>query len=266
MSSTDKTQTQPAVHEPSTTPLGGSPQTVRGHKWIRGLLNGEVVVDSRSYQFVWEIPYWPWWFFPRDHVNAELRETAAASDTTSPLPDGAVRYDLVCAGQTVEGAGRAYPDHPELAGLVTIEFDALDHWFEEDVEVFVHPRSPYTRIDALASSRHVVVSIDGVEVASSHKPTVLFETGAPARYYLPKTDVDLRLLEENTRRASCPYKGNSSFFDAQVGGNIVNDIAWTYTLPRPESTPIAGLICYYDEKVDIDIDGQRQQRPTTHFA
>lgn len=254
-----------ALDEPSTTPLGGDPQIVGGFKWIRGLLDGQVVVDSRHYQFVWEIPYWPWWFFPREDINADLVQ-ATDPLTTTELPEGAVRYDLVCADRTLEGAARAYPDHPGLRDLVSIDFDALDHWFEEDVEVFVHPRSPYTRIDALASSRHVVVSLDGIELANSHKPTVLFETGVPPRFYLPKTDVDLRLLVENEHRSSCPYKGDATTFDARIGDESIANIAWTYTLPRPESTPIAGLIAFYDEKVDIDVDGDRQSRPRTHFG
>lgn len=253
------------LDEPSTTPTGGDPQMVPGYKWIRGLLDGRVVVDSRQYQYVWEIPYWPWWFFPRHHINADLAESPVR-DAAPELPDGAVRYDVRCGDRTLEGAARAYPDHVDIGDLVTIDFDALDHWFEEDVEVFVHPRSPYTRIDALASSRHVVVSIDGVEVANTHKPTVLFETGVPPRFYIPMTDADLTILVGNDRSSSCPYKGDATYFDAHVGGDVVNDVAWTYTLPRPESAPIAGHICFYDEKLDIDIDGERQPRPRTHFA
>lgn len=253
------------VQEASTTPLGGDPQSVRGDKWIRGMLNGQIVVDSRQYQFVWEIPYWPWWFFPRADLDGEIHE-ADGSANAADLPEGAVRYDWMCAGQTLAGAVRSYPGHRELGDLVTIEFDALDHWFEEDVEVFVHPRSPYTRIDALASSRHVVVSVDGVEVANSRKPTVLFETGAPPRFYMPMTDVKMELLTENGRGGSCPYKGDSAFFDVQIGDDVLADLAWTYTLPRAESAPIAGLVCFYDEKVDVDIDGERQRRPGTHFA
>ncbi|MEM7271522.1 MAG: DUF427 domain-containing protein [Actinomycetota bacterium] len=253
-----------AVDEPSTTPAG-VPQLVPGDKWIRGLLDGRTIVDSRRYLFVWELPYWPWWFFPRDHVAAELM-AAAAPDRGPALPAGAVRYDLVVGDRVLAGAARGYPDDPELADYVTIDFKALDHWFEEDVEVFVHPRSPYTRVDALASSRHVVVSLDGVELANSRKPTVLFETGAPARFYLPMTDVNLELLTRSRRRASCPYKGDADFYSARVGDRTVDDIAWTYVLPRPEVTPIAGLICFYNEIVDIDIDGERQPRPTSHFA
>ena len=249
--------------EPSTTPLGGSPQMVAGHKWIRGVRNVGVVVDARHFTFVWEVPYWPWWFFSRDDVHGELVPSAAPD--TGEGPDRIVVHDLMVDGTVLEGVARTYPDHPDLGGLVTIQFAALDHWFEEDVEVFVHPRSPYTRIDALASSRHVVVSIDGVELANSHKPTVLFETGAPTRFYLPMTDVDLDLLVPNDRRSSCPYKGDADFFDGRIGDQVVRDIAWTYVLPRPEATPVAGLICFYNEKVDIDIDGEREIRPRSHF-
>ena len=250
--------------EPSTTPLGGSPQTVPGNKWIRGLLDGQTLVDSRNYLNVWEIPYWPWWFFRREDINAELIE-CTDTNVDADLPDGAVALDLVCAARTLSGAARTYPGHSALDGWIAVDFEAIDHWFEEDVEVFVHPRSPYTRIDALASSRHVVVSLNGVELANSTKPAVLFETGVAARFYIPMTDVRLDLLIENERRASCPYKGDSTFFDARVGTEIIHDIAWTYVLPRAESMPIAGHICFYDEIVDTDIDGHRQHRPQSHF-
>lgn len=250
------------LDEPSTLPLGGSPQTALGDKWIRGYLGGQLIVDARSYLNVWEIPYWPWWFFRPADIHGELIEGA---DVDSDLPDGAVGLDLVCGAETLSGAARRYPEHAVLKDWVAVNFDALEHWFEEDVEVFVHPRSPYTRIDALTSSRHVVVSVDGVELANSKKPTVLFETGAPARFYLPMTDVRLDVLSQNSRHASCPYKGDAAFFDALVDGTIVADIAWTYALPRPESTPVAGQICFYNEIVDLDIDGERQSRPESHF-
>lgn len=254
------------LDEPAILPLGGELQMVPGDKWIRGTLGGKTVVDSRQFTFVWEIPYWPWWFFRRTDVDAELVEL----ESTSPNgdPNGLVRYDLMVGDRKLDGAARAYPDspHPGLRDLVAIEFDVLDHWFEEDVEVFVHPRSPFTRIDALASSRHVVVSIDGVVLAESHKPTVLYETGVPARFYLPLTDVNLELVQPNERTASCPYKGDSTFFSAQIGDHLVADIAWTYAFPRPESTPIAGLVSFYNEAVDIDIDGERIPRQRTHFT
>lgn len=248
------------MDEPSVLPPSGDPPRVAGHKWIRGYVDGHKVVDSRRFTFVWEIPYWPWWFFPREDIAGELVERGDAAT-------GARRYDLVVGSHTLEDAAWGYPDRgDDLAGLVAIEFGAVDRWFEEDVEVFVHPRSPFTRVDALASSRHVVVSIDGEVVADSTKPTVLYETGAPARYYLPMTDVRMDLLVASDRRSSCPYKGDARFWSARIGDRVVDDIAWSYTLPRHESLAIAGLVCFYDELVDTDIDGIRQPRPATHFA
>ena len=111
-----------------------------------------------------------------------------------------------------------------------------------------------------------MVSIDGVVVADSRKPTLLFETGLPTRYYLPATDVRLDLLEPSSTRTSCPYKGDAQFWSVTVGGTTVPDVAWAYRTPLPESEPIAGHVCFYNERVDIDVDGVREPRPTTHFA
>lgn len=252
--------------EPSTLGPKGTPPMVAGAKWIRGLLGGHTVVDSRDFMFVWEQPYWPWWFFPRDHIAAELvPATFGADDLSADTP---TFYDLVVRDGVIERAARGYPESPNeaLSALISIDFGALDRWFEEDIEVFVHPRSPFTRVDALSSSRHVVVSLDGVTLADSRKPTLLFETGAPARYYLPATDVDLGLLTRNSHQASCPYKGDSRFYSAAINGKTVADIAWEYLLPRVESQAVAGMICFYNERVDIDVDGIRQPRPISHFG
>ena len=257
------------VDEPSTLGPTGTPPMVAGHKWIRGTLGGHSVVDSRDFMFVWEVPYWPWWFFDRGDIDAELvPSTSLVDGTDSPSADGPAYFDLVVADQVIERAARGYPDSPNelLRDLVAIDFAALDHWFEEDIEVYVHPRSPFTRVDALASSRHVVVSLDGVILAESRKPTMLFETGAPARHYLPALDVHLDLLTVNSNRASCPYKGDAHFYSAVINGEVVDDIAWQYTLPRAEVLPVAGMICFYEERVDVDVDGVRQPRPVSHFA
>ena len=150
--------------------------------------------------------------------------------------------------------------------MIAVDFAAVDHWFEEDVEVFVHPRSPLTRIDALASSRHVVVSVEGVTLADTRKPTLLFETLVPTRHYVPMVDVNLDLLVPSDTRSSCPYKGHARYWSAQVGGQTHADLAWSYPTPLPEVTPIAGQICFFDERVDIAIDGVLQERPRSHFA
>ncbi len=259
----DEPSTLPEAEEPA----GGVPRMVPGHKWIRALVDGQVVVDARAFTFVWEIPYWPTWFFRPEDLRGELRESDGAARRRGDL-EGARRYDFHTAGRVLAGVAKRYPDSAskELRKLVTIDFGAVDCWFEEDVEVFVHPRSPFTRVDALASSRHVVISIDGVVLADSHKPTMLFETGAPTRHYLPMTDVKLDLLEPSTTRSSCPYKGDASYWSASINDRLERDIAWSYRTPMPEATPIAGLVCFYDERVDVAVDGVRQPRPQSHFV
>ncbi len=261
--SRDEPSTLPEAEEPA----DGVPRMVPGHKWIRAVVDGRVVIDSRDFTFVWEIPYWPTWFFRPEDLRGELRESDGAPHQRGDLR-GAQRYDFHFAGKVLAGAAKRYPDSPseELKDLVTIDFGAVDRWFEEDVEVFVHPRSPFTRIDALASSRHVVISIDDVVLADSHRPTLLFETGAPTRHYLPMTDVKLDLLERSTTRSSCPYKGDASYWSVSINGRVEDDIAWSYRTPMPEATRIAGLVCFYDEKLDVDVDGVRQPRVESHFA
>ena len=142
----------------------------------------------------------------------------------------------------------------------------MDAWFEEDEEVFVHPRSPFTRVDVLASSRNVRVEVDGVTVAESSSPRLLFETGLPVRYYLPKTHVRMDLLERTDTITRCPYKGDAEYWSVRAGGKVHEDLAWSYPTPLDESRKVTGLICFYSEKVDIYVDGELQERPTSKFA
>ena len=162
------------------------------------------------------------------------------------------------------GAALVYADSPlePIRGHVRFEWDAMQAWFEEDEEVFVHARNPYTRVEILSSSRHVRVEVDGVTVADSRSPRILFETGLPPRYYLPKTDVRLDLLRHTGTVTACPYKGTAEYWS--VNGQA--DLAWSYPAPLPESHKIAGLVSFYNERVDIYVDGVLQERPRTMFA
>jgi uncharacterized protein (DUF427 family) len=166
------------------------------------------------------------------------------------------------------GAAVRYPDAPteELRSAVRIDWQAMTSWFEEDVEVFTHPRSPYTRVDVLPSSRRVQVLVDGVEVADSTSPRILFETGLPPRYYLPKPDVRMDLLTPSDRVSHCPYKGQAEYWTIDTGKRKVNGAAWGYRYPLPESAGVAGLVCFLDERVDIMIDGVQQERPKSPFS
>jgi len=246
-----------------------APPTIRierNPKWIRGMRNGRVIVDSRDARFVWEVPYYPAWYFPVDDVRGELTENGET--LRSPQRGDGTRYDLVVDGEVVPDAAWHHVDSPveDLRGLVRFEWDAMDSWFEEDVEVYVHPRSPEARLDTLASSRHVRVLIDGEAVADSVRPTILFETGLPPRYYLPQTDVRMDLLTRTATSSGCPYKGFAHYWSVTVGGATHDDIAWGYRTPLPESEAIAGLVCFYNEKVDLEIDGVVPARSRTQFS
>lgn len=238
----------------------------QGHKRVRVYLGGELVADTIRPLLVWEIPYYPAYYLPAADVTATLVATGATEP--SPGRGTAEVLDVVAGGTTAASAARRYPDSPvpQLRDAVRLDWDAMTEWLEEDEPVYVHPRDPYKRVDILASSRHVRVELDGVTLADSRAPRVLFETGLPPRYYLPLSDLRLDLLRPSDRQTRCPYKGIASYWSVEVNGQRHDDLVWTYRTPLPESQKIAGLACCYDEKVDVYVDGVRQERPRTPFS
>jgi uncharacterized protein (DUF427 family) len=143
----------------------------------------------------------------------------------------------------------------------------MDAWFEEDEQVFVHPRDPYSRVDALRSTRHVTVELDGMVLADSSSTVMVFETGLPTRYYFNRTEVDFGHLEPTDTVTACPYKGQTTgYWSVRSGDTLHKDLAWAYDFPTRQLLPIAGLIAFYNEKVDISVDGERLDRPKTHFS
>ena len=243
----------------------GRVQVEPGLKRVRALAGGQVVADTLRPVFVWEKPWYPTYYLPREDVRAELVPTGEVS--RSPSRGDGVVHDVVIGERTLTSAAVTFPDSPlpELRSLVRLDWESMDDWLEEDEPVYVHPRSPYTRVDILGSSRHVQVSIDGVLVADSHQPRILFETGLPPRYYLPMTDVRLDLLRPSPLVTHCPYKGAATYWDIVLPDAVHAGLAWAYRSPLPESQKVTGLIAFYDEKVDVTIDGVPQERPKTHF-
>ncbi|SEH00108.1 Uncharacterized conserved protein, DUF427 family [Nonomuraea solani] len=241
----------------------GRVRVERTAKRVRTYLGGRVVADTTAALLVWEVPYYPTYYFPLSDVDeAALKATGVTKH--SPSRGDAVVYTVTSGTAEADGAALAYPESPleQIRGHVRFEWDAMDAWFEEDEEIFFHPRDPYTRVDILASSRHVRIEVDGVTVADSHGPRILFETGLPTRYYLPKTDVRLDLLEHTDTVTHCPYKGTAEYW--AVNGK--KDLAWSYRTPLPESEKVAGLVAFYDEKLDVYVDGELQERPKSKFA
>jgi uncharacterized protein (DUF427 family) len=244
----------------------GSVKVEQGQKRVRVYLSGELVADTRTPFLVWENPSYPTYYLPESDVRASL---IAANETKhSPSRgDGEVLHVKV-ATATAERAALRYPDSPleQLRGLVRFDWNAMSEWLEEDEPVYTHPRDPYHRVDILASSRHVRVELDGVTVAESRQPRILFETGLPARHYLPITDVRMDLLRPSETVTHCPYKGAAGYWSVDTGQRVHTDIVWIYRTPLPESQKIAGLACFYDEKADVYLDGVLQARPRTPFS
>jgi uncharacterized protein (DUF427 family) len=245
---------------------GGQVRVEHGRKRVRTYLGGELAADTTSPLLVWEVPYYPAYYFPAVDILADLVPTGNTDH--SPSRGDADIFDLRTPAATAPSAARQYRSSPiaELRQAVRLDWEAMDEWLEEDEPVYTHPRDPYTRVDILASSRHVRVDIDGVTVADSHQPRILFETGLPPRYYLPLADVRLDLLRPSATQSHCPYKGTASYSSLDTGAGVHQDFVWIYRSPLPESQKIAGLACFYNEKVDLYLDGVLQLRPHTKFS
>jgi uncharacterized protein (DUF427 family) len=235
-------------------------------KRVRAYLAGELVADSKRPYLVWEWPYFPTYYFPAEDVRADL--VPAGQTEHSPSRGEGQLYHIKVAGTAADGAALRYPDSPieALRGLVRLDWNSMSEWLEEDEPVYTHPRDPYHRVDILASSRRVRVELDGVTVAESGQPRILFETTLPARYYIPLTDLRMDLLRPSDAVTSCPYKGTAGYWSVDTGTAVHRDIVWIYRHPLPESQKIAGLAAFYNERVDLYLDGELQDRPRTHFS
>jgi len=234
---------------------------------IRAVLSGEVVLDTTAARYVWEWPPYPQYYVPL----SDLMPSALVDEEQEQEADrGTAKLYGLRVGDTFRpGAVQVYTEDAidGLAGLAHIDWDAVDAWFEEDEQVFVHPRNPYSRVDALRSTRHVRVEVEGCVVAESSSPVLVFETGLPTRYYLNRSEVDFTHLSPTNTVTACPYKGvTSGYWSAEIDGTTHADIAWTYDFPTAQLLPIAGLVAFYNEKVDITLDDRRLKRPVTHFS
>jgi uncharacterized protein (DUF427 family) len=204
-------------------------------KWVRGEIGGETAVDSKSVWLVW-LPgnVVPGWCFPRDDVRMDLLPQDAAHEI----------------------------DDTDLTGRVRVDFRALDRWLEEEDEVVGHPRDPFKRVDARRSSRHVRVEVEGELLADSRRPLLVFETGLPVRYYLPREDVRMDLLRPSDTRSLCAYKGEASYLSAEGA----EDVAWFYPDPLPDNAAIRDAVAFFNENADITVDGESAGRPSTQWS
>ena len=246
----------------------GHVKVERGNKRVRVYLGGELVADTISPLLVWEVSYYPTYYFPATGVRAELLDEGAAAVHSLSRGDAAA---LTAAAGASRGPGAAvrYEDSPiqELRGAVRLQWDAMEAWFRRSRR---RRRSTRTRgthhpCRHTPSSRRMRVCVDGLEIADSSSPRLLFETGLPVRYYLPRTHVRMDLLELSPTVTHCPYKGRAQTWSLRVGATLHEDLAWSYPSPLPESQKIAGLIAFYNA-LDIEVDGELPARPYTKFS
>jgi uncharacterized protein (DUF427 family) len=257
-------------------------------KRIRGILGGRTVVDTTRALLVWEPRrVVPTYAVPVEDLDAELVAPAAgAAASAAPagvVPMGAPRLgtqlvldpSIPFTVHTAEGeplvvrlpaggreAGAFRPADPELDGYVLVDFDAFDGWLEEDEPNVGHPRDPFHRIDIVHSSRQVRIELDGEVLAESSRACLLFEPPLPVRCYLPAEDVRPGVLRPSAKRTTCAYKGEASYWSA----GALEDVAWSYPDPLREAAEIAGHVAFLNERVDVVIDGVRQERPVTPWS
>ena len=230
-------------------------------KQVRVMLGGEFIADTRSPLLVWEIPYFPFYYVP-------MADVKPGALTEVGNTDGVITYNVRGGDKEVVSGAHRFIDAPneELRGLVAFHWREMDGWFEEAEEIFAHPRDPHHRVDILRSRRNVRIEVDGVTVAESDAPVLLFETGLPTRYYLDQTDVRMDLLTPNDAATQCPYKGTARYWDLDNGITSYPRFVWSYPFPIQESSKIAGLLCFYNEKVDLFLDGVLQDPPVSPFS
>ena len=233
---------------------------------VRANLGADTIVDSTRAMLVWEPRrVVPSYAVPVEHIRAGLSAAPAASGEVAGVLHPGIPFSVHTApGEPVSiaeriGAGFRFADD-DLAGYVALDFDAFDEWYEEDERIAGHPREPFHRVDIRRTSRPVRIEIDGDVVAETTSARLLFETSLPPRFYIPREDIRAE-LHRSPRRTYCPYKGHASSWSVEAGGRLREDIGWCYEEPLPDAGAITGLVAFWDERVDVFLDGERRERP-----
>jgi uncharacterized protein (DUF427 family) len=251
-------KTKDTLSDPPNRPL----EVIRSQKWVRVSFGGEIIVDSKNVLLLRQKGRSPVYYFPRKDVRLEFLEEKGRIAKFPGL--GKTSLLTVRVGDRVaENAAwlivEPSPEALEIEGYIAFKWAEMEAWYEENEEVFVHPRDPYVRIDAIQSSRRVRVELDGEIIAETDHPVLLFETGLPARFYIPREDIRLDLLEPSDTHTACPYKGVASYYSINMGDRRIKDVAWYYPNPYAEVGKIQNLVAFYLGKVDaIYVDGIKQ--------
>ncbi|HWE11166.1 MAG TPA: DUF427 domain-containing protein [Solirubrobacteraceae bacterium] len=233
-------------------------------KRLRVEVGGEVIADSRNAFILHESGLQPTYYFPPEDVRSDVLEPTDRH-THCPKKGDASYYTIRAGGEVVEDGAWYYPEPlpeaPFIKDLIAFYFGRMGRWLEEAEEIAVHPRDPYHRIDVVSSDRHIRVSLEGDVLAETDRALALFESNLPPRWYIPREDV-VASLEPSDTVTRCPYKGTAGYFSVTGG----TDLIWYYPDPLPEVGRIAGLLCFFNEKVDLELDGELQERPESPWS
>ena len=246
-----------------------APRVEPSPRWVRVRAGEQAVADSRRALLLsWYGPgMLPTYCFPAQDVRADLLQDRP--ETPAVVPFASV-HDVVVGEQRWAGAAVRFQDPPKhlaaLDGCWTFSWEAGLTWWEEALQVHVHARDPRGRVDAVPSERHVRVELDGELLAESRRPLAVFETGLPTRWYLPPEDVRQDLLVASDTTSRCPYKGTAAYWSVRVGEALHPDLVWSYADPVVEAPRLAGLLAFLDERVDVTLEGERQDRPRTPWS
>ena len=234
---------------------------------VRAFLGATAVVDSTDAMLMLEASRLPVYYLPLEDVRTDLFLPGSRTTGSTHKGEG-VYWSVGVGGRVVADAAWRYPHPPpgcpDISRYVAFHWQKLDAWFEEDEEVRGHPHDPYHRIDILESSRHVRVEVGRRVVADTRLPRLLLETGLPTRFYIPRLDVRLDLLRPSDLQTTCAYKGTTSaYWTAADQDDRQREVAWCYATPTLECAKIANLVSFFNERVDITVDGVRLPRPKT---
>ena len=236
---------------------------------MRASFAGETIVDSRHAKLLHEHGHLPVLYFPEAEVRMDLVEPTDHS-TRCPFKGEASYWSVRVGDRVAENAVWSYPDPiedaPPIAGYFAFYWRQMDEWLEEDEPAIVHVRDPYHRVDVLDSSRHVRVTVNGEVVAETNRPRVIYETGLPPRWYFPPEDVRAEALVPSDTQTGCAYKGFASYHSVQVGGEEEEDLVWFYPEPTRDVERIKGYLAFFNERADIEVDGELQDRPVTQWS
>ena len=238
-------------------------------RWVRVYFNSQLLADSREVMLRRETNHLPLYYFPKKDVRMDCLQPSNHTVHSDLKGDG-IFWHVQVGDKIANNAAFTFRNPPgngpKLEDHVAFEWKKMDAWFEEDEEVFVYARDPYKRVDVLPSSRHIKVMVDGVTVADTKRPWLLFETGLPTRYYMPKHDARMDLLRRSDVVSRCPYKGEANLSSIEIGDKLHEGLAWIYRYPTVECAKIQGLVGFLNEKVDIYQDDKLLPRPKTIWS